>query len=218
LVCLEHYTSDKGDSVPHRSVGPPPCLATEPASDAAFRLSHCRGGNIRDALVTRKPARPLPRGCGRHLRGLGFGQGIRANRLHPAHHRLPMGRGIGGHTFGSSRSNCALAEGHLQRRLLGGMLRRIWALPMPWGWHSDYGYKIWCRGKRIGAVSENSIPGQQAGLVTRAKTSRRTPLISVGAALGASSLCIGQEQRKMRESEVQIGNSFLHDYLPLSCK
>jgi hypothetical protein len=40
-----------------------------------------------------------------------------------------------------------------------------------------------------------------------AKTSRRNPLISLGAAPVASSLCTGQEQRKMRESEVQIGNS-----------
>ena len=34
-------------------------------------------------------------------------------------------------------------------------------------------------------MSENSIPGQHAGLVTRAKTSRRNPLIPLGAALVA---------------------------------
>ena len=67
-------------------------------------------------------------------------------------------------------------------------------------------------------MSENSIPGRQAGLVTRAKTSRQNPPISLGAALVARSLCTGQEQRKMRESEVQIGNSGLHGYPPLSCK
>ena len=56
-------------------------------------------------------------------------------------------------------------------------------------------------------MSEKSIPRQQAGLVRRAKTSRRNPAISPGPALVANSLCRGQEKRMIRESDVQIGNS-----------
>jgi hypothetical protein len=56
-------------------------------------------------------------------------------------------------------------------------------------------------------VSENSITRRQEGLVRRAKTSYRTPAISLGPALVANSLCPGQEKRTMRESEGQLGNS-----------
>jgi len=41
--------------------------------------------------------------------------------------------------------------------------------------------KIWGRGRRVGAVSERSITRQQAGLVRRAKTSRRNPAGLAGA-------------------------------------
>jgi hypothetical protein len=66
-----------------------------------------------------------------------------------------------------------LPEGHLHRRLFGGMLRRIAALPTLSG-YSHCGYKIWSRRRKVGTVSEKSITRQQAGLVIRAKTSRRS--------------------------------------------
>ena len=56
-------------------------------------------------------------------------------------------------------------------------------------------------------MSEKSIAQQQAGLVRRQKRAVGTPLISLGSALVANSLCRGQERRMMREREVQIGNS-----------
>jgi hypothetical protein len=56
-------------------------------------------------------------------------------------------------------------------------------------------------------VSEKSITWQQAGLVRQAKRAAATPLISLGTALVANSLCPGQEKRKMCDLELQIGNS-----------
>lgn len=62
--------------------------------------------------------------------------------------------------------------------------------------------------RRVGAVSENSITRQQAGLVRRGqKRAVGAPLISLGPALMGNSLCPGQEKRTMCELEVQIGNS-----------
>ncbi len=55
-------------------------------------------------------------------------------------------------------------------------------------------------------MSEKSIARQQAGLVRRAKTSCQNPATSLGPALAANSLCPGQEEHTMRETEVQIGN------------
>ena len=55
-------------------------------------------------------------------------------------------------------------------------------------------------------MSEKSITQQQAGFVRRRKPADETPLISLGPALVANSLCRGQEKRMMREREVQIGN------------
>jgi hypothetical protein len=54
-------------------------------------------------------------------------------------------------------------------------------------------------------VSEKSMTQRQAGLVRRAKMSRRNPADQ--SALAKNSLCPGQERHTMRESEVQIGNS-----------
>ena len=56
-------------------------------------------------------------------------------------------------------------------------------------------------------MSEKSITRQQAGLIRRAKTSRRNPAGLAGACSGgkfvSSSLCRGQEELIMRESKVQ---------------
>jgi hypothetical protein len=73
-----------------------------------------------------------------------------------------------------------LAEGHLHRRLFGQMLRRIWALPVPNGYHTDCGCKIWGPRRRVGEVSEKSITRQQPGLVRRAKRTVATRDLSWG--------------------------------------
>ena len=62
-------------------------------------------------------------------------------------------------------------------------------------------------GRRVGAVSEKSIPRQQAALVGGIKTSRWNPATSLGPALVGNSLCPSQEEHTIRETEVQIGNS-----------
>ncbi|HVS86623.1 MAG TPA: transposase [Candidatus Acidoferrum sp.] len=69
------------------------------------------------------------------------------------------------------------------RRLFGQKLRRIWALPVPRGEHSDCGCEIWGRGRRVGTVSEKLFAWQQAGLVRQAKRAAGTRLISRGPAL-----------------------------------
>ena len=56
-----------------------------------------------------------------------------------------------------------LAEGHLHRRLFGGMLPRIGALPMPSVSTPICGYMIWSRRTKVGMVSEKSITRQHAG-------------------------------------------------------
>jgi hypothetical protein len=58
-------------------------------------------------------------------------------------------------------------------------------------------------------VSEKVVTRQQAGLVRRQTRAVGTPLISQGPALVENSLCPGQQEHTMRETEVQIGNSGL---------
>jgi Transposase DDE domain group 1 len=77
-----------------------------------------------------------------------------------------------------------LAEGHLHRRLFGGMLRRIAALPMPSGWHSHCSYKIWSRRRKVGIVSEKSIARQQAGRFRRANNEPSAPRSLAGGCYG----------------------------------
>jgi hypothetical protein len=66
-------------------------------------------------------------------------------------------------------------------------------------------------------VSEKSITQQRVGLARRAKRAVGTPLISLGSALAANSLCQGQEKHTIHEPEIQIGNSGLMASTLLAC-
>jgi hypothetical protein len=69
-----------------------------------------------------------------------------------------------------------------------------------WPEHTDCGCKAWAGG--TGSEQRLSIDYAAAiGLVGRAKTSRRNPLISLELALVANSLCRVQEKRIRHTSE-----------------
>ena len=55
----------------------------------------------------------------------------------------------------------------------------------------------------------NRLQSSKRGSPDGQKRAVGTPLISLGPALVANSLCPGQAKRTMRETEVQIGNSGL---------
>jgi len=65
---------------------------------------------------------------------------------------------------------------------------------------------MWGYGRRVGAVSEKSITRQQAGLVRLARTSRKSPPMSLEAAPLRNSLWRGQEPSTIRQKLSQIGN------------
>ena len=76
-----------------------------------------------------------------------------------------------------------LAEGHLHRRLFGGMLRRIAALPMPSGKHSIAVIKSGAEGGRSAWCRRNRLRGNKRGASDGQRTSPRHAEASLGAAV-----------------------------------
>ena len=92
-------------------------------------------------------------------RGLGLPKRIKSWSLSSLQHRLLK---TGGRLVRHARYYwLVLAEGYLNRRLFGEMLRRIWALPLPSG--QPPGLRVWNRSamaRYVGGVSEKS-PSQE---------------------------------------------------------